>query len=144
MLEEVQASLQLENWNTELDTLINCFCNGFVRDFWVQRYRQDKRRYAVQFVRWLLAFVDTKSRFDDVWWYVDIHVASEKCFFSVEVFKHLDTGTCLSGMCISQDMSDDTVLALPARHDREAFVLADRLDCLTAQSTVCSSFNRDS
>ena len=45
-----------------------------------------------------------------------------------EVFKHLDTGTCLSGMCISQDMSDDIVLALPARHDREAFVLADRLD----------------
>ena len=31
-------------------------------------------------------------------------------------------------MCISQDMSDDIVLALPARHDREAFVLADRLD----------------
>ena len=28
---------------------INCFCNGFVRNFWVQRYRQDKRRYTVQF-----------------------------------------------------------------------------------------------
>ena len=59
---------------------------------------------------------------------VDTHVASEKCFLPVEVFKHLDTGTCLSGMRIPQDTSDDIMLALPARHDREAFVLADCLD----------------
>lgn len=39
-----------------------------------------------------------------------------------------DTGTCLSGMCISQGTSDDIMLALSACLDREVFVLADRLD----------------